>query len=100
MATQKASERRVILRIIQNMVQQMIEANELVFKVGKELEKTDEPDAQIKAVCDAILTAMGPPAVCTAEETTDTMCAGIVNLLNGQATDDTYGLLDWEYLKE
>lgn len=100
MATQKASERRVILRIVRSLVDEMIAANETIYRMGKQLEGTDEEDAQIKAVCDAILTGMGPPTVLTADETSDTMCAAIMNLLNGQAGHDTHGTIDWEYLKE
>ncbi len=101
MATQKASERRVILRQVQSLVQSMIEANETIYRMSKTLEQTDEDSTtQIAGVCDAILASMGPPVQNVAEETSDTMCAGIINLLNGQAEHDTLGLLDWEYVVE
>jgi len=102
MATQKASERRVILRRVLALVNEMITANEMIYRMGKELTSTDESSAQIAAVCDAILAGMGSAltGVNANEETGDTMCAGIINLLNGQATHDTLGALDWEHAPE
>lgn len=93
---QKCSERRVILRKLQNLVNEMIQTNEMVARMAADAEDTSLSDVADKM--DAILDGCG--LATTTNGTGDTTSDIIVGILYGNVTDDTYGALDWSYESE
>jgi len=88
----KCSERRVILRRAQRLMDALYEINEEASRQETLLDAagvTDVGDSVQK-----ILSAGGPVA------TDDTMSKEIQNVLDGTTVDPTYGAIDWTFEAE
>lgn len=93
---QKCSDRRVILQRVQNLVNELVTANESALRIARENEATNLTDVAVKI--DAIFDGIGLAS--TVDGIGDTISDVIVGLLYGNIQDDVKGALDWSYLAE
>ncbi len=103
MATQKASDRRVILRKVQSLVNELIQINETAYRYG--VTATASGTDAVATKVDAILDGAGAPTniagTTTLDGLGDTVCDNILGILFGLTTDaDVSAVLSWTHLAE
>lgn len=88
----KCSERRAILRRVQQMVDHLYTINEEADRIATRLTAAGVSD--VADTVDKILAAGGPVS------TDDTLSKEIQSVLDGTTTDPTYGAIDWSWEAE
>ena len=84
MAVQKASVRRVILRELQMILNQMVVLNEQVYQQDRVMKLSSLTAGDLVDSCNAMLTGLGPST--TTDGTGTTMADKLVGVLNGTVT--------------